>query len=184
MTEHRGWTDRGKLPHFDSGGTIQTVTFRLADSLPESAFERARSEHREHAAFIAWLNDKLDNGMGGCALARPEAAECVQDALLHFHRVRYALHAWVVMPNHVHVLFEQRGGERLADIVHSWKSFTANRINKLLERSGQLWARDYFDRYIRDEAHYWAAVHYIEENPVNARLAPSRTGWQWSSAHG
>jgi REP element-mobilizing transposase RayT len=74
------------------------------------------------------------------------------------------------MPNHVHVLIEQAGGFRLGDIIHAWKSFTAKQANKHLGRTGAFWAPDYFDRYIRDQAHFDVAVHYIHENPVKAGL--------------
>ena len=49
-------------------------------------------------------------------------------------------------------------------------------------RSGQFWMEDYFDRYIRNEKHYWNTVHYIENNPVKARLCKEPSDWPFSSA--
>jgi REP element-mobilizing transposase RayT len=121
----------------------------------------------------------LDAGMGCCALAHPAVARYVQYALLHFHGVRYHVHAWCIMPNHVHVLIEPLMD--LAKIVQGWKSYTARWV---LARNGdfalkipasdQLWMREYWDRYIRDAAHYENAVEYIHQNPVKAGLCPSR----------
>jgi putative transposase len=124
----------------------------------------------------------IDGGRGACALRNPAIAAIVQDALWHFDGERYRLMAWAIMPNHVHVLTEQIEGHRLADFVHAWKSFTAKAANKNLGRTGALWAPEYFDRYIRDQAHFDAAVHYIHHNPVKAGLVPRAEEWRWSSA--
>ena len=67
-------------------------------------------------------------------------------------------------------------------VLHSWKSFTSHQANKLLGRSGKFWFPEYHDRYIRDEAHYAAAVDYVENNPVKAKLIRSKEFWKWSSA--
>ena len=124
----------------------------------------------------------IDSGLGSCALRDPAIATIVQDALLHFDGRRYKLFAWTIMPNHVHVLIEQVGGFPLGEIVHAWKSFTAKQANKQLGRAGAFWAPDYFDRYIRDQAHYDVAVYYIHENPVKAGLVARMDEWRWSSA--
>ena len=78
-------------------------------------------------------------------------------------------------------MIETRMGFPLQEILHSWKSFTANQANKLLGRSGEFWQREYFDRYIRNAEHYVQAVGYIEENPVKAGLAKVKMDWPWSS---
>ena len=70
----------------------------------------------------------FDAGHGCCLLREPAAACLVQDALLCFDGVRYRLLAWVVMPNHVHVLFQPLEGWTMARIVASWKSFTGRRL--------------------------------------------------------
>ena len=75
-----------------------------------------------------------------------------------------------------------REGFPLADVLHSWKSFTSRKAGKLVGRSGQFWQREYLDRYVRNAEHYQAVVAYIEENPVKAGLAKVKTEWPWSSA--
>jgi REP element-mobilizing transposase RayT len=110
-------------------------------------------------------------------------AEIVQNNWLHFAGERYTLHAWVIMPNHTHILYTPLPGWDLSQIVHSWKSYTAHKINKLLGRSGKLWQDEAFDRYIRDARHFDNALAYVENNPVKAGLCAKPEDWPWSSAH-
>jgi len=125
--------------------------------------------------------------MGCCALAHPAVARYVQDSFLHFHGERYHLHAWCIMPNHVHVLLEPLTD--LAAIVQGWKSYTARWVLRRNEELAQgtpaaarLWMREYWDRYIRDAGHYQRTVEYIHQNPVKAGLCNAVEDWPWSSA--
>jgi REP element-mobilizing transposase RayT len=95
---------------------------------------------------------------------------------------KYLLSAWVVMPNHVHLITTPLPGKRLASIMQSLKSFTANEANKILKRTGTFWMPDYFDRYIRNGRHFSAAVAYVETNPVKAGLCSRAEDWPFSSA--
>ena len=77
----------------------------------------------------------------------------------------------------------QRQGWPVGRVVQSWKRYSARDANRILNTSGvTFWASDYHDRFIRDEAHYWRAVHYIHENPVKAGLCGTAVDWKWSSA--
>jgi REP element-mobilizing transposase RayT len=178
----RGWHNRGYLPHHDANGLIQHVVFRLADSLPLDVVRGLALLDRP--AQRKRIDSLLDKGHGDLVLRRPEAASAACDALRYFDTERYFLHAWCVMPNHVHVAFEPINPYELGAIVGSWKSFTAKAINRILGRAGRLWAPDYYDRYIRDEAHYLATVAYIENNPVKAGLCATASEWPHSSAFG
>ena len=184
----KGWYSRGYLPHFDGGSLPQMVTFRLADSLPKEVLERWQNELATLPAARASLERRqrieryLDSGAGQCWLWRPEIAATVENALLHFDGQRHRLHAWVVMPNHVHALFTPLQGRGLSEIVHSWKSYTSNQANRLLGRSGEFWQPEYHDRFIRDEAHFAQAVEYIETNPVKAGLCSRPEDWAFGSA--
>jgi putative DNA methylase len=124
----------------------------------------------------------LDAGHGECWLAKPEIATLVEESLLHGDGQRYRLLCWVIMPNHVHTLIETLDGHPLPDVAHSWKSFTANVANRRLGRTGHFWARDYFDRYIRDDQHLAAVIRYIENNPVKAGLVERAEDWLFGSA--
>jgi putative transposase len=196
------WRSRGYLPHFDPTNTnrspggialIQHVTFRLADSLPQSELDRIESE-LESLPLInrdvelrkrveAWI----DAGHGSCLLGDSSIANMVQGSLLFFDSQRYRLLAWVVMPNHVHALFEPRHPWTVANILASWKKFTARKIldcqhSRLKACIEPIWQREYWDRYIRDHNHFEKTIAYIHQNPVKARLASAAENWQWSSA--
>jgi REP element-mobilizing transposase RayT len=100
----------------------------------------------------------------------------------HFDAERYRLWAWCVMSNHVHVVAQQMEGWESSRVVHGWKSFTANRINRIHGRVGPVWIREYFDRYMRDDDHLWTTIEYVENNPVAAKLVAVAVDWPWSSA--
>src|SRR5690606_39219693 len=68
----------------------------------------------------------------------------------------------------------------LADVLHSWKSYSAKKCNELLKRVGVFWQRESFDRLIRDEAEFHERVRYTLENPIAAGL----TAWRWVGAAG
>jgi len=178
-----GWHSRGYLPHLDAPGLLQFIAFHLADSLPRDVLARIYAETRpEERERLQRVERLLDAGHGACWLRRPDIAQVVDEALRYFDGARYRLLAWAVMPNHVHVLIETFEGHPLPGVIQSWKSFTAKRANALLGRTGVFWERDYFDRYIRDDAHLAAVVRYIEHNPVKAGLANRPEDWPWGSA--
>jgi putative DNA methylase len=159
-----GWHSRGYFPHFDGERVTQHVCFALFDSLPQRRLQLWREELRQlenkqgDAAYRKRIQDFLDSGHGSCLLRDDRLAEIVQNALLHFEGQRYALHAWCVMPNHVHTLFTPEAGFSMSAITHSWKSFTATQCNKVLGRTGHFWQKEPFDRYIRNERHYHNAL--------------------------
>ena len=71
------------------------------------------------------------------------------------------------MPNHVHVLIQPYGDERVNDIIGRIKQFTSNEINRMRDTRGALWQRESFDRLVRSEDEYLRYVEYIRENPRN-----------------
>ena len=196
------WHSRGYLPHFESADAVQHVTYRLADSLSADALARLEHELRavpqgrrdveRRKQIEAWM----DAGHGCCILREPVVAEMVQASFLHFDGERYRLFAWVVMPNHVHVLFESLAGWTVAKVVASWKSFTGRRIAAYMDQAGwegrararrsrgerRVWQREYWDRFMRNEQHFRTAVAYIHDNPVKAGLVEKAEDWPWSSA--
>lgn len=191
-TVAKTWYSRGYLPHRDEAHLLQSITYRLADSLPEEKLRvlgeeiRTMPEGRRESARRQEIESWLDAGMGCCALRHPEVACYVQNSFLHFHGERYNLHAWCIMPNHVHILIEPLTD--LALILQGWKSFTARWIlarNTELDLGipgKNLWMREYWDRYIRDAEHYQKVVEYIHWNPVSAGLCTDPKDWPWSGA--
>jgi len=89
---------------------------------------------------------------------------------------RIDLSAAVVMPEHVHFVLSLRIGS-LAQLIHSFKSFTANKINTLLGRSGQFWQVQYHDHAIRKDEVLNDVVLYLLNNPVRAGLVKDFHDW-------
>lgn len=158
----------------------------MADALPADVAQRLASEPLNETGDTAYrlrIESFLDAGHGECLLRRPEVARIVLDSWRHFDGDHYDLAAWVIMPNHVHLLVGMRHTS-LSEIVKGWKSFTARQISRALGRSGSVWQEDYWDRFIRDERHYVDAVNYTHNNPVKAGLVGRAEDWVWSSASG
>ncbi len=175
------------LPHWRQEGATYFFTFRLGDSLPREKRDALRAERKEwlrrhppprsaallqrfQALFSARIEQYLAAGCGACWLRRREMQDEVENAMRHFRGERYSLGEYVVMPNHVHGLVTPVTGWDLSDILHSWKSFTANKINRAVGRQGQLWQEETFDRIVRDEEELAAYERYIRGNLVEARL--------------
>lgn len=174
-TGPKGLYKSNYLPHFDGGGIAQFVTYRLAGSLPKRVLNFYKQQlERDLISEVEYheLIDKyLDSGKGPDFLKRPEIARMVEENLLRFHMLKYQLYAWVIMSNHVHLLFTPINGFSLASIIHSIKSYTSSEANKMLDRVGRFWARDYFDRYNRNEEHFHSTIDYINQNPSKLAFA-------------
>lgn len=123
----------------------------------------------------------LDRGLGECWLRRAAIATLAEKALRFFDGQRYQLRAWVIMPNHIHILSDIRNVP-LSKLTQSWKRFIAREANKFLGREGTFWERDYWDTYMRNESQTTKALKYIENNPVKANLVREAKDWPWSSA--
>jgi len=195
-----GIHSRGYLPHVKREGASYFVTFRLADSLPKQVLLQFKREHAEALQLLS-ANDKpaeaeaihrehrrkveryLDRGAGECHLRRPDIADVVAKALLHFQERHYVLDDWVVMPNHVHLILWPMPNYTLSEILKGRKQFTATQANLILGKTGQsFWQRESFDHWIRNDEEKARIRRYIRMNPVNARLCKSPKEWQWSSA--
>ncbi len=187
-----GWRSRGYIPHFDRPDLMQSITLRLEDAVPESVIKQWKLELAWTKRMIAkdprqvTLRRKIekyeDAGFGACWLRNEHVAAIVEQTILHYDSERYRIIAWCVMPNHVHAIIEILAKYSLAEILHSWKSYSAHEANKILSRSGKFWFREYHDRFIRDSEHLANAVEYVENNPVKAGLAVKKEEWRWSSA--
>jgi REP element-mobilizing transposase RayT len=181
------WRSRGYLPHFEGAGVPQAVTIRLVGSLPAPMLAQIERDVAELGAKAEperrrRIEQSLDSSSGACWLREPRVAKVVEEALIFLHERKYHLHAWVVMPNHVHALFTPIAPSSLAVIARSLKSFTAKEANRLLGRTGQFWQRESFDRAIRNEEPFQDAAQYIEANPVKAGLCQRMSDWPYGSA--
>jgi len=187
--------ERGRLPHWEKENGIYFVTFRLADSLPQQLLAKLESERQEAEKAITrlqselsakerrkleWLfsekvDEYLDKNYGECLLGDPGNANVVADSIKHFDGQRYNILSWCVMPNHVHVVVKPKQRNKLNEILHSWKSFSAHEINKLTGRNGELWQREYYDHLVRDESDLDRVISYVLDNPSKAGIK----NWPW-----
>jgi exodeoxyribonuclease VII large subunit len=173
--------EKRNLPHWEQEGTTYFVTFRLADALPKEKLSRWRAEREQWLAdhakpysaedqdeyaklFSERINDWLDAGSGSCLLAQKQNAMIVASAFQHFDGERYRLGSYVIMANHVHVLVTPKQGCDLSDILHSWKSFTANKINDLTGHTGPVWQDESHDHIVRSPEQLSFYNHYIQKN--------------------
>ena len=193
-----GAHSRGYLPHVKAAGSTYFVTFRLADSLPrhviaklKSTADAGKNAHDENARsaaareYFREFERALDSAIGACWLRRPEIAALISGALSHFDEERYRLHAWVVMPNHMHVVVTPLPGRTLSSVLHSWKSFTAKEANKRLpeKTTPEFWQHESYDHLCRDSNEIGRCISYVERNPVSAKLCARIEDWRWSSAY-
>jgi REP element-mobilizing transposase RayT len=115
------------------------------------------------------------------------ARTIVLNACTHNNQGRFDLHAVVVMPDHVHIIFtpliDQSNTEifSLAKITQPMKAISAHEINARLGRHGQIWQEESFDRVLRSSEKLDEKVAYILNNPVRKGLAntPAEYPWLW-----
>lgn len=172
----------GALPHWNQYGKIQYVTFRLADSLPQSKIAELKELKNTFIAnhpkpwdkqdkYAYWKligpveSKLLDAGYGLCILKIPEIRGIVSDTLKYNDGNKYRLIAYVIMPNHVHVLFELLGNNSIESVMKSIKGYSSRKINELTGGSGSVWMKEYFDRIVRDASHLKSYIRYIINNP-------------------
>ncbi len=171
---------RRRLPHIHPDGAHLFVTWRLYGSLPIAPPDviYATPGH----AFAA-EDRALGEGHGWLWLSDTRVARQMVEAIRigENRKQLYELQAWVVMPNHVHMLILPRVA--LPRITHWIKGTTAKEANSLLGRTGEpFWQDESYDHWVRNEREFQRIVAYIEENPVSAGLVTKPEDWPWSSA--
>jgi REP element-mobilizing transposase RayT len=109
--------------------------------------------------FVTWRIHKTQKDFSS------EERDLIASVLLHFDPSRYQIFSYVIMNDHIHVLCRLKDGELLNKILHTWKSYSANRLQRLYKRSGKIWQEEYYDRIIRNEKEFYDTVRYILNNP-------------------
>lgn len=220
MEDHISYMHRRSLPHWYVPGAAHFVTYRLSGTLPIQVLQmlKAKKEHllhqktklgpneskrHVHKILFAAYDEYLDQASDIDWLKDARLATMIRQNLYHHDGGKYHLHAYCIMPNHVHVLFTPSPSELresqseeataigesadkaspLSKIMHSLKSFTANEANKLLSREGRFWQPESYDHWVRNEDEFERIVNYIRANPVSAGLVKRHEDWYWSSCH-
>ncbi|MBN2686256.1 MAG: hypothetical protein JXR40_13330 [Pontiellaceae bacterium] len=202
------------LPHWRQDGATYFVTLRLGDSIPRKILEQWKEEdhawlkahgiHTESNEISAVvpkelrrvffrrrghrIHIELDQSHGRCLFSQPDSRKILSSAIDFFHGARWWVGDYVIMPNHVHGLFqpmmkpqrEANGPEDrsttcpLEEILGSVKSFVSNQLTKRGIKTGKLWQQENYDRLVRDHEELAIWRRYIEKNPVKAKLPPDK----------
>ncbi|MFC1719031.1 transposase [Candidatus Poribacteria bacterium] len=210
---------RRNLPHWQPAGATFFITYRLAGTLPVIVLNELQKEHQRLQAlprepsyseaewnllvakkmFACW-DKRLDQDRSIKWLPEPRISSIIRDNIYHHAGTKYSLWAYVIMPNHVHVVlqpsevwtkrFEQDDGRKaqyekgsLSAILHSLRGYTAREANKILCRTGKFWQGAAYDHWVRDNDELQRIIRYVEKNPVQAGLVESPEDWRFSSAY-
>jgi REP element-mobilizing transposase RayT len=173
---------RRRLPHFDETERPVFLTWRLYGSLPPNrAFPAEILTSGQ--AFAAMDRLLEETRTGPFYLREPAIADMLVDAL-HYNANtlgHYVLHAFVVMPNHVHLLATPTIA--LPKLTKSLKGITAKRANAMLALTGTtFWQEESYDHLVRNSEGFEKIRNYIEQSPVRAGLVREANDYRWSSA--
>ncbi|HMO38571.1 MAG TPA: hypothetical protein PKC76_02405 [Saprospiraceae bacterium] len=208
---------KNRLPHLAPIGATFFVTFRLADSLPTNIIQKLSTEfeqkcqalkaqnipnlpdriREERKRYFGKFEHQLDTKIyGSCYLAHPEIATIVADRMQQYNGQLYQLHAYCIMPNHVHLLMDTMeqlkvsedvyledaplNYVQLNEIMRLIKGGSARLANQALGREGAFWMKDSYDHYVRNEREWGNIIRYILNNPVNAGLVNDWQAWPFS----
>jgi len=185
---------RNRLPHWEVASGTYFITLRCAGSLPKVVLQQIAEIQESLAAvesnseaFTHWqrqyfmtLEKYLDQGVGFCPFTEEVCCREVLDAMKGLESFGWELKNYVIMPNHVHALFETTSESAdMQSLWGPWKGRTARSCNRLLKRQGPFWHKDWFDRWMRDAANTERTIRYIRENPVKAGLVKDWQDYPW-----
>ncbi|MBV9883489.1 MAG: transposase [Sphingomonadaceae bacterium] len=100
----------------------------------------------------------------------------------HAAAVGVEIWAWVLMPNHVHLILVPSDPDGIRRTLAPVHRRYAGAVHARLKRTGHFW-QGRFGCVAMDEAHLGAALRYVALNPVRARLVRRAVDWRWSSLH-
>ena len=176
---------RRKLPHYLPNDAPYFVTTRLAGSLspPEIARLKALRGRVEEARFFLSYDESLDKLHGGIDyLRRQPILDIVQATLMELEEKRLvSLHAFSVMPNHIHLVMDVVGEVQLFDVMKLLKGATSRYCNKLLDRVGNhFWQYESYDHVVR-RGSLERIIRYVILNPMKAGLVTN--WWEWPGTY-
>lgn len=199
------------LPHIGTTGHIFFVTIRLTGALSAEASQKLRDAYHADLSAVGlknhrnatpaqasrlqksylkrleeFLNESATNPSASKWLSADPVAQVVAEAIRFRDGSLYELHAFTIMPNHVHLLVTPRttekGGpptEYLSTVVSNLKRHTARLANEILGTSGAFWDVDSLNYLVGTRAEMFRINDFILQNPVNAGLVEHWQGWRW-----
>jgi REP element-mobilizing transposase RayT len=187
---------RRSLPHWEVAGARYFVTVRCAGLLPRDVRERLaeielslRQIKAHSAAFVALQRrffatlEAYDDGNGRGPLQDGPSAECVVSELQNLREIGIAVPHYSVMPTHWHALLVPLADNvpPLSTVMKRIKGRMAHQIRRIAGGTGPVWQREWFDRWVRDDAEWQRFVDYIRANPVKAGLASEWSRHRWTT---
>ncbi|MDZ4181950.1 MAG: transposase [Candidatus Cloacimonadaceae bacterium] len=191
------------LPHIHPRGKALFVTIRSADPIPEKYMSEYRryketlqtneqekpndkelKQNNNKKAF-AYIDDMFHRSNGEISFTDHESvATMISENIQALEGNLCQVYAYTIMPNHLHLLLRpaERDGKpiALAEIMMRFKGISARQVNLILNRSGSLWYREYYDHWVRNEKEFVNIVEYIRQNPVKAGLVNDADRWRWT----
>ncbi len=196
---------RRKLPHFQNKGALFFITYNVKNAVNSVETEKIKrifkertdkllidnknySERldEEYRRYFGKFDNLLHKSKDNHFLKNEECAEAVAESLHFWDGKRIELYSYCIMSNHVHAVInvyekDENGKELyLQDIMESVKKYSAKKCNKILERNGQFWQNETYDRIIRNRGELFRIISYILDNPVKAGLCQNRNEWKFS----
>jgi REP element-mobilizing transposase RayT len=193
------------LPHYQPKDGIFAISFRLAFTLPAVILQKlkeqkdffnitkAKLKGKEKKLFVKEFNktyfENFDSYLakyssGNDWLKQDNIAKIVYGAMLFFKQQKYDMIAFCIMPNHVHAIMRpySKGEDcySLSAILHSIKSYSANKCNAVLNRTGSFWKNENYDHAIRNEEDFGYQLQYLLYNPVKAKLVERWQQWKFT----
>ena len=155
-----------KLPHIQSNGMPNFITFRTNDSI-DAYVKKITLSNLENKQKQYQIDNYLDNSKDGAYLNNTELA-LMKEILFEYDNILYELVCFAIMPNHIHLLVIPK--DTLSNIMKRVKGKSAKILNESLKKDGKFWAREYYDKVIRDEKQFENSVRYILNNPLKVDL--------------
>ncbi|HAP36011.1 MAG TPA: hypothetical protein DCQ28_08740 [Bacteroidetes bacterium] len=154
--------------------------FHQLKKLPEDFYRRYFLE------FDRFLDNQKSNNNW---LSDSRIANVVFDAIHFRDGIKYDLICFCIMPNHLHLVVEilekhkiiaDVSSKYLTKVLQSLKSYTAIKSNRILQREGQFWQSENYDRVIRNEKEFEEVINYVVNNPVKAGFVSDAKNWQFT----
>ncbi len=182
MLKRPGSNDyRRKLPHYLPNDAPYFVTTRLAGSLSPIEIARLKSLRGSvgEGQFFNSYDESLDMLHGGVDyLQRRAILGIVREKLMELEaRGLIFIHAFCIMPNHIHLVIDVVGEAKLFEIMRLLKGATARNCNKLLGHIGQhFWQYESYDHVVR-RGSLERIIRYVIMNPVKAGMVAQWQDW-------
>jgi REP-associated tyrosine transposase len=131
----------------------------------------------DHPLFVTFTTDHRSQ-------LPSTARKIVLDCCLQQHDLKFNLHAVVVMPDHVHLIYsplrrDDGWSYSLPEIMKAIKGRAAREINLALKRRGPVWQEEFFDHVLRSNDSLVDRMDYVCQNPVRAGLVKNEADYPW-----